>query len=107
MNPTLVFSLLATVAFAAPQVTTPTSGAAPPNLPAGLPALPSGFKWPAGFGAMPSGFPGNMMGGLLGGQPGAQPGGQINSPEALASSGTGKYGAVSTLFSLEIEDMRY
>jgi hypothetical protein len=67
MKPTLVYALLATAAYALPQA--PTSAGAP--------------GWLAG-----------LLGGLLGGQPGAQPGGQINTPEALASPGTGKYGAV-------------
>jgi hypothetical protein len=77
MKPTLVYTLLATAAYALPQA--PTNAGATPG-------------WLAG-----------LLGGLLGGQPGAQPGGQINTPEALASPGTGKYGAVSTSASVFIQ----
>jgi hypothetical protein len=59
-------------------------------------AMPQGPPTSAGGPGGGTSFGGllGLLGGLLGGQPGAQPGGQINSPEALASPGTGKYAAV-------------
>jgi hypothetical protein len=83
VKPTLVYALLASAAYAAPQGT--------PDQPASAPAGTSLASTIAG-----------LLSGLLGGQAGAQPGGQINTPEALSSPGTGKYGSVSKPLSPKI-----